>query len=312
MLHETDLSRVDLNLLILFEAIMRERHVGRAAQQLNLSPSAVSHGLDRLRRMLNDALFIKHPKGMNPTARAVELAGPIEEALARVRAVVEAAHPFAPERSQRRFLIGMPDAVAAVVASPLLRAIGREAPGVDLGVLTWMPQDQWDALDRRDVDLIIGPVDEIPARFESLALYDETFVVVGAAGHPWFQDPTLDGYCAARHVLVSATGDPFGLVDRHLAALGLRRRVALTAPSFVFALAAVASTDLLAALPGAMVARFAPALGLGVSPTPVEIELSLIAAVVPRSALRDPGVAWLMALIEREVRPELRALSRVR
>jgi DNA-binding transcriptional LysR family regulator len=307
MLHETDLSRVDLNLLVLFEAIMRERHVGRAAQALNLSPSAVSHGLERLRRTLNDPLFIKHPKGMNPTARALELAGPIEEALGRVRAVVEAAHPFAPERSRRRFLLGMPDAVAAVVATPLLRAVAQAAPGVDLGVVSWMPQDQWEVLDGHEVDVVIGPIDAVPARFETLDLYEERFVIVGAAGHPWLEDPKLDAYCAARHVLVSATGDPSGLVDRLLAAQGLRRRVALTAPSFVFALAAVAQSDLLAALPGAMVARFAPALGLGVAPAPIEIEASQIAAVVPRPALRDPGVAWLLGLLGRAVKPELQA-----
>src|ERR687894_2470377 len=88
MLHEIDLSRADLNLLVLFEAVLRERHVGRAAARLNLSPSAVSHGLGRLRRLLRDPLFLRHPKGVVPTARADALAAPVGDVLARVRAVL--------------------------------------------------------------------------------------------------------------------------------------------------------------------------------------------------------------------------------
>src|SRR5689334_15027191 len=99
MLHEIDLSRVDLNLLVLFEAVMREGHVGRAATQLNLSASAVSHGLGRLRAQHNDPLFLRTPRGVTPTERAVALAVPIREVLAQIRAVMAAAEPFDPKTS---------------------------------------------------------------------------------------------------------------------------------------------------------------------------------------------------------------------
>ena len=94
MLNQINLARIDLNLLVLFEIVLDERHVGRAAEQLNLSPSAVSHGLGRLRRLLNDPLFIKTPKGVVPTARATELAAPIAELLAGARNVIAMASPF--------------------------------------------------------------------------------------------------------------------------------------------------------------------------------------------------------------------------
>ena len=94
MLHEIDLGRVDLNLLVLFEAVFEERHVGRAAQRLHLSPSAVSHGVGRLRRALNDPVFLKHPKGVVPTARAAELAVPIADILARVREDTVVPNPY--------------------------------------------------------------------------------------------------------------------------------------------------------------------------------------------------------------------------
>src|SRR6266545_372013 len=103
MLNEINLSRTDLNLLVLFETVLAAQHVGRAADRLNLSPSAVSHGLARLRRLLNDPLFLRTPRGVVPTTRALELAGPIAEVLAQVRSVIATAEPFDPATSARRF-----------------------------------------------------------------------------------------------------------------------------------------------------------------------------------------------------------------
>src|SRR3990170_3217726 len=120
MLNEINLARADLNLLTLFEAILGERHVGRAAARLNLSPSAVSHGLKRLRRLLNDPLFLRTPKGVVPTARATELAEPVAEVLAGVRNVISSAEAFDPAKSARRFVIAAPDGISSVILHPLL------------------------------------------------------------------------------------------------------------------------------------------------------------------------------------------------
>src|SRR5688572_18187765 len=139
MLNEINLSRIDLNLLVLFEVVLKERHVGRAAEKLNLSASAVSHGLGRLRRLLNDPLFLKTSKGVVPTARATELAEPIADILARVRNVVSTAEPFDPAKSVRRFVIGAPDGVSAVLLTPLLVHLARAAPGIDIGERNLLP-----------------------------------------------------------------------------------------------------------------------------------------------------------------------------
>src|SRR5262245_35452088 len=114
MLNEIDISRTDLNLLVLFETVLRERHVGRSAVRLHLSPSAVSHGLGRLRRLLADPVFLRTPRGVVPTARALELAGPIAEVLAGVRSVLATAAPFDPRTSTREFTIGAPDGASTV------------------------------------------------------------------------------------------------------------------------------------------------------------------------------------------------------
>src|SRR5262245_66137322 len=128
MLNGVDLARADLNLLVLFESVLEERHVGRAAERLNLTPSAVSHGLGRLRRLLNDPLFLKTPKGVVPTDRAGQLSEQIADVLARARKVIASAAPFDPALSTRRFTIGAPDGAPAVCLPPRLAEPRPVAP----------------------------------------------------------------------------------------------------------------------------------------------------------------------------------------
>src|SRR5262245_44553223 len=189
MLNEINLARIDLNLLALFEVIFAERHVGRAAARLNLTASAVSHGLSRLRRLLNDPLFLRTPKGVMPTARAAALAGPIADVLARARNVIASAEPFDPARSRRRFIIGAPDGISPVFLSPLLARLERRAPGIDVGLRQLLPpsggqsvEQAWipalAELERGTMDIAVAPIDRAPPRFTSRVLYEDDFVVV--------------------------------------------------------------------------------------------------------------------------------------
>jgi DNA-binding transcriptional LysR family regulator len=303
MLNEIDLSRADLNLLVLFETVLEERHVGRAAARLSLSPSAVSHGLGRLRVLLNDPLFLRTPKGVVPTARATELAAPIADVLARVRSVLSTAEPFDPAVSTRRFTIGAPDGISAVVLPPLLAALRRTAPGIDIGVRQILPTPArvWHAavaeLEARSMDMAIIPSDDIPVRFAARVLYEEDFVIAVRAGHPFADDPTLDRFCALRHLLVSYAGDARGFVDEALAKRGRSRHVALTVPSFMFALATIAETDLVSALPRTFVAMNAARFGVVSVEAPLPLVRFRVRAVVPRVALMDAGLAWLFDLL---------------
>jgi DNA-binding transcriptional LysR family regulator len=309
MTNEIDLSRADLNLLVLFEVVLQESHLGRAAQQLNLSPSAVSHGIGRLRRLLNDPLFLRTPKGVVPSARARELAEPISDILARVRSVVSTSEPFDPARSTRRFTIGAPDGVSAVFLPWLLADLRRLAPRVDIGIRQVpLPrrgrasQQAWEAvledLEARTIDIAVIPVDEVPARFVEQALYEEDFVIAMQAGHPFAATPTLDHYCAMQHLVVSLSGDPHGIFDEVLAQQGRSRRVALTVPSFMQALAAIAQTDLIAALPRNLVAAHAARFGLISVEGPFPPRRDRIRAVMTKAASMDAGVAWLFRVLQ--------------
>jgi DNA-binding transcriptional LysR family regulator len=293
MLHEIDLGRADLNLLVLFEVVLRERHVGRAAERLSLSPSAVSHRLGRLRRLLGDPLFLRTPKGVVPTARGSELAQPIAEILARTRSVIASAEPFDPSQSRRRFVVGAPDGIPAVFLPGLLATLRRAAPGIDIGVRQVL-QTAFAELDARTVDIAVVPLDDIPARFAHRVLYEDDFVIAARRGHPFLADPSLSAYCEAQHLVVSFAGDAHGFVDEVLAKRGRSRRVALTVPSFMQALALVGETDMIAAVARRLVATHGARFGVLASEPPVPLMRSRIRAIVPKVAMMDAGIAWLL------------------
>ena len=314
MLNETDLSRADLNLLVLFEAVLEECHVGRAADRMNLTPSAVSHGLGRLRRLLNDPLFLRTPSGVVPTARATELAAPIAEILARVRSVVSTAEPFDPARSTRRFTIAAPDGVSAVFLPPLLATLREKAPGIDISVRQLLPvpgemsperawRSAFTELEARAMDIAIIPSDDIPARFHLQTLYEEDFVIAMRAGHPFAEAPSLDRYCQMQHLVVSLTGDAHGFVDEILAKQGHSRRIALTVPNFMFALAVIAETDLISALPRRFAAMHAPRFGVVRLEAPLPLRRFRLNAVAPKVALMDMGLTWLFEVLGTAAQP---------
>jgi DNA-binding transcriptional LysR family regulator len=306
MLNEINLSRIDLNLLVLFQAVFDETHVGRAAQRLHLTPSAVSHGLGRLRRLFNDPLFLRTPKGVVPTERATQLAAPVADILARVNEVVSAAEPFDPATSRRTFTIGSPDAVVLPSLLPMLR---RSAPNIDIRMRQLLPSagstmrsDPWveafAELDARTLDIAIAPFSDIPARFVSQTLYDEDFVIASRPGHPFAKSPSLDTFCAAQHLLVSQSGDSYGLVDKLLGERGLARRVALTVPNFMQALAVIAETDLIVAIPRHFMAQHAKRFGLTKTEPPFPIGGNPLQSATSKAAMMDAGIAWLFGMLD--------------
>ena len=308
MLNQIDLSRIDLNLLVLFAVVLEERHVGRAAGRLNLTPSAVSHALGRLRHLLNDPLFLRTPKGVVPTARALELGEPVAEILARIGSVMASAVPFDPATSRRRFVIGGPDAVMASVMAPLLERLGAKAPrrrhrpgSSDAGAARRFGNEPWqeslEKLEKREIDVAMLPLSVVPPRFEARRLYDEDFVVAMRKGHAFARSPTQAAFCRSQHLLVSLSGDPHGFVDELLARRGLKRRIALTVPTFMMALAHLSSSDLIAALPRRLVASQAARFGLASAELPFKRKPDPIQAVATRAAMMDDGIAWLMDVL---------------
>jgi DNA-binding transcriptional LysR family regulator len=280
--------------------VFRERHVGRGAAGRPHTAYGGSQRIRGLGRAPNAPRLQKHPKGVVPTARAMELAPAVADILARVRAVVGAALPFDPRESTRRFAVGAPDAIATVVLPPVLTAVRRAAPGVVVNVIDLEPSATLAALDARTVDVACYPLDELPPRFEGRALYSEDFVIAARAGHALGKKPSLARYAAAQHVLVSPTGAARGFIDDVLAEHGLSRRIALTVPSFLWALTVIGDGDLVGALPRTLLRVHGARFGVTAIEPPLPFGATSIRIVATRAAMTDAGVVWLMELIQRE------------
>jgi len=313
MLNTAQLARTDINLLLVFDLLFEERNAGRTAARLNLSPSAISHSLRRLRALLDDPLFIASPKGMVPTERAEALAPTIRDIIERVQGVLASAQNFDPATAVRRFRIGAPDGAVSVIVPLLVARLEKAAPGVDLSILQLLPQpgsidplDAWRGafteIESGRVSLAILPHPPSESRFHSSPLYFEDFVIVARRGHPLATAPSLKAFAAARHVLVSATGDSWGFVDRKLAEHGLERRIVLTVPSFFMAISAIASSDLVGAIPRHFARQAERNYDIEIIEPPFDMLSSDLHAIAPRAALLDHGIAWLLGQVEEVAR----------
>lgn len=309
MLNRAHLARVDLNLLLVFDLLFEERNAGRVADRLHLSPSAVSHALKRLRLLLKDPLFLPTSKGMIPTERAAGLAAAVRQIVEQAVGIVASAEEFDPTRSARRFRIGAPDGAISFLVPSIVQHIQRSAPRINLSVLQVLPSrasvspDQaWHGtlsdLDGGRLDIAVLPHNPSQNRFHSVPLYSEDFVVVARRGHTFVRDPSIDGFTSARHVLVSATGDTAGFVDRLLAERGLERRVALTVPSFQMAIAAISASDLIGALPRRFATEAAKREDLEITEPPLPMLSNDLHAILPKAALLDRGTAWLLEILK--------------
>ncbi|MFA5120177.1 LysR substrate-binding domain-containing protein [Zavarzinia sp.] len=294
-------QQLDLNLLRLFEAVMQSGSVTRAASQLGLTQSAASNGLARLRDVLGDPLFLRRPGGVEPTARARELAGPVSEALAGLRAVLDGRGDFDPKAATGEVVIGTSDHAELVLGPCLAAFFEAEAPGL---ALTFRHCDRSDALDLVDagkVELAMGVLPEPPARMVRQFLLREGFTVLMRASHPAAAEPGLglDCYLRHRHLLVSAVASRTGAVDRLLAEKGLVRRLGPVASHHLAAGAMLAASDLFLTVPDSVGRVLADAFHLVARAVPLDLPAVRLAATWARRNEEAPQHRWLRHALAR-------------
>jgi DNA-binding transcriptional LysR family regulator len=287
-----NLAAVDLNLLNAFDALVAERNVSRAAARIGVSQPAMSNALSRLRALFGDELFVRSPQEMRPTPRALELAGPIGEALQNLRAAL--ARPkqdFTAETSTRLFTIAASDNCDFALA-PAIVALREHAPGIALDIVIAGRATALDRIDEGIFDLAIGRLARIPQRYFSAALYDERCVCVYNRNvHKFTNGLTLDLFASLPHLHV--THDTTEFVDIELATHGLARRRAVTVPNFALVPYALEHSDLLAVVGARIAHRFAALPWIGVEDLPVAHEPWTISAVWGKAQDLDRGVVWL-------------------
>ncbi|BAZ11642.1 transcriptional regulator LysR family protein [Calothrix sp. NIES-4071] len=301
VIHHFNLAGVDLNLLVVFDALMTEQHLTRAAEKIGLSQPATSNALSRLRKLFNDDLFIKTSKGMAPTPRAIELAESIHQSLLQVQTAIYSEPEFIPQTSDRVFRIGMDDYSELVFLPKLLAEIEILAKNVKIQVRStnWIRSPK--LLDADDIDLAIGHCPQFQPWHQRQLLYEEHFVCVASSER--FKNRkaiTLEEYIAAAHLLVSPKEDMVGLVDEALAQQNLSRNVVMSVPNFLIVPFILANTNFIATLPAHLVKTFVEVWQLYASPLPFQMAGFSIDLLWHSKNDREPGHMWLRNLIVKQ------------
>jgi len=233
-----NISKIDLNLLVYLDVLLRERNVTRAAEELGISQPAMSNSLRRLRSLFDDPVLVRTSDGMTPTDRALELQPLVRDVLAAAELAVLPKTVFDPSESERIFRIMASDYTEATLLPKLLQRLSVEAPSVRLDIMT--PSDvSFHDVERGKVDLVINRFDTLPQSFHQIHLWDDSFSCVLRADNPVIKDWNLESYLAAKHVWVSKTGmgvgvgmstddvQRLGWVDEALAKMDAKRVITL-------------------------------------------------------------------------------------
>ncbi len=294
---------LDLNLLKVFDVVMVERNVTRAAARLAMTQPAVSNALRRLREATHEELFVRASSGVTPTAHAETLWPTVRASLDSLQDAFEP-QGFDPRVDTHSFTLAMADATAALFVPVLVGALQREQAQVDLRVVPLTTRDPRAMLEQSQADIALGFFPEVSAALAAEGdggmmrrqpLYGCQYVCVMRRGHPLAQDGalTLDAYCAAHHLRVNFAGRPRGFVDEALSRLGRERRVMITVHQFFNAGSAVHDSDLLTVLPRS----FVPATGfesqLTTCALPFELPSIEVSLLWHRRHEQDTAQRWL-------------------
>jgi DNA-binding transcriptional LysR family regulator len=308
---------LDLNLLRVFDAVMTEQNLTRAASRLAMTQPAVSNALRRLREALGDDLLIRTAHGVKPTPRAENLWPAVRSALSQLEEAIVPEKSFDISTAQHTFRLAMADATAALWLPALVRSIEREAPGLMIRMVPLTTREPRPMLLRGDIDLAVGffpgvvaqltgaqGVSVSPIRHEQL--YSGRYVCVMRKGHPLAKaDLTLDEYCAAHHLLVSFSGRAVGLVDEALAKLGRERRILLTVNQFFTAGRVVATSDLITVLPRHLIASTGITGALITKELPFDLPKVHVDMLWHERDTRSPAHKWLRSHLSGTTRETL-------
>ena len=301
---------LDLNLLRVFDEVMAEGSLTRAARNLSLTQPAVSNALRRLRETLGDELVQRSGQGMAPTPRARAIWPAVREALAQLQSSL-IPNEFVPAEANTSFVLAMSDASAAELIPVLTETLEKQAPRVTLRVVPLTTRDPRSMLDEEACDLAVGyfpsMLADLTARTQSgepqpffhQRLFTGEYVCVMRKDHPLAQGPlSIDAFCAARHMLVSFSGRPFGFIDEALATLGRERFVMLTVNQFFTAARVVANANLLTVLPLHFLKVTGFADQLVFRPLPFEVSPVLVDAVWHRRNQQRSSHVWLREVVQ--------------
>lgn len=291
------MTNIDLKLLAIVSELNRTRSVSQTAENLNLSQSAVSMSLAKLRRHFNDPLFVRTSTGMEPTPHATELIRLLQRAGDLLHAALGHHVVFNPRTSERSFTIHSTDIAQVTLMPKLMKRLAECAPGVQI-VLQRISESTPSMLESGEADLVIGFIPPMGAGFCQQRLFKERFVCVLRRDHPRVGDTlSLEEFENETHLAVATAGTGHGIVERSLESSGVRRKVGLTVPSFLGIASIITTLDYLAILPEQLARHFASTARLKVLPLPVEVPAYYIVQHWHERYTQDPASRWIRGIV---------------
>ncbi len=288
----------DLNLLVVFEILMEERSVSRAAERACLSQSAMSHALSRLREMLQDPVLVRGKKGMEPTERALALRGPIDKALTELEESLTPPETFDPTTDTRCFSLLATDYAETVLISPIIEQLAEKGPHIRLAFKKISPENMA-AFESGELDFFIGRAPKKKIYLEDVALFDDQYCTVVRKDHPQLRNRlTLKQYLGMQHVVLSPSEEGTSIVDQVLDKSGLRRTIAISTPYITNLLSMVENSDMIATIPRRVPVGYADSRRLKICNPPIDVPEFSVCLAWHEKRRYDGGHHWLKELIQ--------------
>jgi len=295
-----NLAAIDLNLLVAFEALMEQRSVTKAAEQLQVGQPAMSAALYRLRVLFEDDLFVRLGRQMQPTLKAQAIAPGILAALQQIRQTVTTSQAFDPGSSDRTFAIGSSDYTSVVLLPPLLEFCQNHAPALNFQMIGFEKDDVGELLEQGAIDVALGVFPNPPRQTRWKPLFEERFVGIARQGHPGLHQGSMDlvTFTQYSHALTTLRRDTTGAIDKALSDQNLQRRIALTTPHMLSLPFAIATSELIAALPHRIALRLTSVCHLEIFELPLETKPWTVSIVWSALTDQDDANHWLRDTIQ--------------
>jgi DNA-binding transcriptional LysR family regulator len=291
---QMNLRHIDLNLLVAFDALLKTRHVTRAAEMLGIGQPAMSATLSRMRQAFGDQILVKQGGDMLPTARALELQPDVRRILRDVELLLTEEQGFDAAKSKRLFAVRMSDLLSVLILPELARRLGKEAPGLRLDVVHLGPEATVDALERGEIELAVSTNLKVPKSIETAAAFQDRVVCMSRRGHPQSgKFRSLETFLWLPQIKVAQSPIDDRFADRQLAELGHRRTVSMTVPHWLSVPDIVANSDLVSVMPASVADRFAGDRRIQIWDPPLKVSAFDWKIYWHRRHASDRGHQWL-------------------
>ncbi|MEE2694851.1 MAG: LysR family transcriptional regulator [Pseudomonadota bacterium] len=289
-----NIRNFDLNLLMVFKTLYEEKNVTRASKKMGITQPAMSNALNRLRFLVKDELFIRGPKGMRPTPRAIDLSLPIQTTLNNLEISLSSID-LTPQTTKKLYRISMSDDIAPIILPNLVNFIEKKSPNSSLSIRSEQGNEALKLLDHNEIDFAVGRFETVASRFGCSDLFTEEYVCIMRMNHYLANEEklTIDQYLAAKHLRVAPMEAPLPPIDRSLSQLDLEREISVRIDLITLAPVILKNADLILTLPSKTAQRMAKNYGFRVSQLPIDLEKRRTRIVWHRELTNHPTFDWI-------------------